>query len=280
MNRSLATVLLAGLALAASAPADAQQRVAKVGIDVRDAVTDREIEAIVEIDGERIDADYLLPPDSESSIVLDVSADAGDGYYARSMTVFLEASAKKNVRYIIYLAPRTPSAIHNRRTVAGATRHLSALHADRAVALLEAIAAETSPSLKETQFGLYLNYNLWRAYFINCTMRFVDNCSDATSLGETLVAMHPRKRALFDAESISVSELKNSSMTITDHSHRLSYLRAKWDLARNHPEDAAETLEKLLGAVEADPALTGRLKITKKDILLARDAAKKAAGAP
>lgn len=268
------------LLLALSMAASAQQSVAKVEIEVRDARTGEVLEARVTVDGDDIEGEYVLPPGSESSLLLDVRADAGSGYYPRTMTLFLEAADRRDLRFNIHLAPRNPSAIHNRRSVAAATPFLTPLHVDRAVALLEAVVAETSPTVRNTQFGVFLNFNLWRAYFINCTRRFVDHCTDATTLGAELLAMLPQKKALFEAERIPVAELQRADATLADHAYRLSYQRAKWNLKRNHPEDAAEQLEVLLRAVTDDPKLLDRLRIRKEDITLLLDRARRASATP
>ncbi|MDH5833395.1 hypothetical protein [Luteimonas kalidii] len=263
----LATTLLLSLSLLTAGPlAIAQQRVVKIKFEVRDAKTGDTIDAKVTVDGEDVKAEYILPSGSESSLLLDVRADAGIGYYPRTMTLFLEALGQRDLRFKIHLAPRNPAAVHNRRSVAAATQFLKPVNVDRAVALLDAVVAETSPTVRDTQFGIYLYYNLWRAYFIDCTQRFVDHCAEAATLGKDLLAMLPNNRDLFEIERVPVAELQRSANELADHAYRLSYHRAKWNLNRNRPEDAAELAKSLLRAVADDPKLLDRLKISKGDI--------------
>ena len=257
------------LLVAAATPfAAAQQRVTSIGFEVRDAATAEPLTASVFVDGEKVNSEYKLAEGSESSIGMEVKADAGGGYYPRSMTLFLEAITKTRLVYRIYLAPRNAAPLHNRASVANASRFLQPDHVDRAIALLEAIVEETSPVVRSSQFGVYLKYNLWRAYQAGCTQRFLDYCTKANEANAELLQMQRSKKEHFIAESISTKELERGARDIADSSFRLSYLRAKWDLRRNRPEDAAESLHLLIEAVEKDPLLLGRLKISRKDIEL------------
>jgi hypothetical protein len=73
-----------------------------------------------------------------------------------------------------------------------------------------------------------------------------------------------------------VAELERAGSALSDHAYRLSYHRAKWNLQRDYPEDAAAQLEVLLHAVTEDPGLLERLRIKKADITLLLDRAKRA----
>lgn len=265
MNRTAGLLLLIA-GLAPWTATQAQQRVSSISIEVMDADSGMPLKAMVSINGEAAGPVYVLPKDAESSVGMEVRADAGAGYYLRTITVFLEIQKLKQVSYRIYLAPRDSSALHNRADVTRTLPMLNSNGSDRALALLEATLAEIGPGLLETQFGVYLKYNLWRSYFISCTQRFVDYCQQASALRDELLQMQKLKPSYFVAESVPIAELKRSVADITDNAMRLNYLRAKWDLRRGRPEDAIESLEELSGAVIVDNSLLGRLRITQADL--------------
>ena len=262
----LAGAIVLFSALVATPLTLAQQRIASLGFEVRDANNADPLSASVYVDGEKVGPRYVLPQGSESSIAMEVRADAGAGYYTRTMTIFLEAINQDRAIFRIYLAPRNSSPMHNRASVANASRFLQPGNVDRAIALLESIVEETSPALKESQFGLYLKYNLWRAYFIGCTQKFLDYCSDASDIQRELLRISKNRPDYFLAERVTTEELLLGSREILDSKLRLDYHRAKWDLRRNRPEDALVSLKQLIRATEEDAKLLGRLRITREDL--------------
>jgi hypothetical protein len=275
MNRPIACLhVLAALVLTSGALA--QQRVTSIHVEVLDADTAEPIKASVIVNGTAADSGYVVPSDSDSSIELDIRADAGAEYYPRTLTVFLEAIKQKQVFYRIYLAPIDHDSLHNRADVARTIGLLNAKDADRALALLEAINTEASPPLQASQFGVYLKYNLWRAYFINCTQRFVAYCDQAISAQQDLLQMQKSDPSYFVAEHVSTKDFERSARDISDNKFKLLYLSAIWDLNRHQPKDALDSLTQLDEAAKADQDLLGRLSISQNEFNFSLTKAKRA----
>jgi tetratricopeptide (TPR) repeat protein len=254
---ALALIVAVIPSLAVSAPP-----VTSVTFRTVDADTGADLIAKISLDGTLVsNSQYVLPQDAASQIAIEVSAEAGSQYYARTLTIFLEGLKRAKPIYKIYLAKLgSGSSIYTRGSVKAASEYINADSVDRAVALLERINEESSPAKKATQFGVYLHYNLARAYLLNCTQRFVDQCPAAKSLFDDLYHKYDNQEQFFSAESISKQDLQN--VDIESHYKRMAYLRAKWDFSCGRFEDALGAFEELIIAAENDPSLLKRLNLT------------------
>ena len=244
----------------------AQQRVTTVVFQVRDAATNQALDADVSVDGDPVVSEFKVSPEAESRILMDVTASAGTGYHTRTFTVFLEAVNQPRVIYRIYLAPRPSEKTHNRATVARGAQFLNARDADRALALLEAVSEETNANTKASQFGVYLRFNLWRAYLLSCTLRFVDYCEVAVNFGNAMLVQQQSHPEYYSAENITRDELDRGVRSLADAMLRLTYLRAKWDLNRRRPDEALGSLAIVTQAQQDDPATLSRLQISSSDV--------------
>jgi len=254
---ALALIVVVIPSLVVSAPP-----VTSVTFRTFDADTGADLIAKISVDGALVsNSQYILPQDADSQIAIEVSAEAGSQYYARNLTIFWEGLNRAKPIYKVYLAKLgLGSKIYTRGSVKAASEYIKEESVDRAVALLERISEESSPSQKATQFGVYLQYKLAGAYLFNCTQRFVDQCSAAKSIFDDLYNKYDDQKQFFSAELISKQSLKN--VDTESYYKRMAYLRAKWDLSCGRFEEAMKVFEELITAGENDPSLLKRLKLT------------------
>lgn len=253
--RRIAFIIAIIPSIAASAPP-----VTRVTFETLDADTLDSVVSNISVEGISSDGKYMLANDADSRIALEVKVDAGSQYQPRTLTIFLEGLKRSNPIYKIYLTKRESNKMYTRGSVKKASEYINTEWADRAVVLLERVNAETTPAQKETQFGVFLSYNLARAYFLNCTARFVDQCQDAKSIFNDLYSSYDNKERFFVAESISKEQLKN--IDVETYYKKMDYLRAKWDMSCGRFENALMTFDELLADAESNPSLLKNLNVT------------------
>ncbi len=258
------------LALAAllSAPfIEARERVSTIKFDVRDAQTGNPISSEVSIDGDPVTGVFALVPDAESTIALDVHADAGAAYSPRSVVFFLQFFTARSITIRIFLAPKSTVGAHNRASVSRAARFLNDANVDRALALLETINDETTVAMRQSQFGAYLYYNLWRAYFIHCTRKSGDYCNQANGMRESLIEMSEDNPGLMKRERIDIAAMNREAEQIEIHRHKLGWYRAIWDHGRGHYDESLESISQIIKAARSNPDLWEDLQLAKGDVL-------------
>jgi len=253
--RHIAFIIAIIPSIAVSAPP-----VTQVTFETLDADTLESVVSNISVDGVTSDGKYMLANDADSRIALEVKVDAGSQYQPRTLTIFLEGLKRSKPIYKIYLTKRENNKMYTRGFVKKASEYINTEWVDRAVVLLERVNAETTPAQKETQFGVFLSYNLARAYFLNCTARFVDQCQDAKSIFNDLYNSYDNKERFFAAESISREQLKN--IDVETYYRKMDYLRAKWDVSSGRFENALKTYDELLADAESNPSLLKNLNLT------------------
>ncbi len=254
--RCIAFIIAIIPSIAASVPP-----VTEVIFEILDADTYNPVVSNILVDGGvASDGKYTLRNDAESRIAIEIRVDAGGQYQPRILKIFLEGLKNSRAIYKIFLAKRESNTIYTRGHVNKASEYINNTSVDRAVVMLERINAEITPTTKETQFGVFLSYNLARAYFLNCTARFVDQCQDAKSIFNDLHSSYDNKNRFFAAESISKEQLNKDSV-VEAYSKRMDYLRAKWDISCGRFEDALKTYEELLADARSNPSLLQNLRI-------------------
>lgn len=270
-----------GAALALACTLVAAQGLRTIAFEVFDADTDRRLEVDLLVDGTKLQqGQYELKADQDSMIAIEVATLAEQAYYPRKFTIFLANIAETRAAYRIYLARRGEAgARYSRGSVAQAAAHLSPKTVDRATVLLERIDVEAPKSGTRNQFWIYLQYNLGRAHFVNCTYRFIDSCGDAKTIFDNLLTMLPEEPRLFEAERISKELL--TQLDIERHELVNRYRRARWDLQRGRPDAALEAFEALAALARSDPAVARHLGVgveqLDKDAAFARSRVQSAA---
>jgi hypothetical protein len=262
--------------IANSVVAFASPPVKNVTFRTFDADTGEPLIAKILIDGIQVpDNKYVLPDDADSRIGIEVAADAGKNYHQRSFTIYLEGLKRSEPYFHIFLAKSSPeNSIYTRGMVRVASEYINEQFVDRAVALLERLNVEASMALMESQFGVYLRYNLGRAYWLNCSQRFVDQCLEAKRIFDDLSNHYDQRKNQFIAEAIS-PEMLRSAIDADSHYRRMTYLRAKWDLSCRRFEDALRAFEDLIGVAERDSSILTPLNLTIAGLKRDRDLAER-----
>lgn len=254
----------------------AEAPIKEIRFKAYDADTNSRIKAIFSIDGQKIsqpekDADskmtsMQLEKDADSRIAIEIEADAGNDYYPRTLTFFLEGLKEKKNKtqyFKIYLSKRNKKDyIYTRGHIRKASNYINKTSVDRAVALLERIQEEADVKIKKSQFGIYLSYNLGRAYLVNCKYKFRDQCQNGANIFLNLLTNYDSKKRWMEAESIRKYELKNTGSET--FYNRMTYLRAKWFIQCERYDDALKEFRKLLNLKNINLAET--IQITKKQL--------------
>lgn len=254
-NRAIITLIF----LVVYSTLQAAPVVRSVKFIIYDADNNKPIPATVIVNGTSLtNGTYPLPADQDSRIALSVTAEAGEKYYSRTITIFLEGLNVAKPIFNIYLAGIQNNYIYTRGAVRKASEFINDEFADRAVALLERINQESSPSLMETQFGIYLKYNLARAYINNCTHKFVDQCNQGKEILTLLRNNYDKYSRMLSAEAVKKGDLDDK--TPDDHYKRMEYLRAMWNMSAGRYDDAIKALDALIDEANQNSTITTTLK--------------------